>query len=114
MSEVEIKLAKDENGASVLEFLLTKEDIEHLRALKDLPQWRVYRKVLMAAKEGYFQAVLPIVETNPIMKTIGMVTGLNFAINQLPLLVQVHDLQEKKRKLAEEKKEGKKPSKSLS
>lgn len=104
MNDVSVRLRKTQDGNSVVDFLLNPEDLEHLRTLRDLPQWKVYRKVLMAAKDGYFQACLPMTETNQVMKTMGMVTGLNFAINQLPVLVDTHDAQLKKQQAQEESK----------
>lgn len=101
-AEISAQFGQDPNGASAIFFELTPEMFEMLKALKEMPHWKLYRKVLIAAKEGYFQAVLPQKEAIPMAKTIGMVSGINFAINQLPVLIGGYEAKRKKM-LAEKK-----------
>lgn len=77
----------------ILGFKPSEEELASLEALDSSPHWKVYRKILMAAKTEYFNSILPRTETNDIVKHIGLVAGINFAINQLPVIVA-----EKKRK----------------
>ena len=70
---------------------LTLEDIEILRSLESSVQWKRYRQILIRAKEAYFHSTLPMSKTSEIVKTIGIVTGINYAINQVSFVVAEHD-----------------------
>lgn len=82
------------------------DDVEYLRMLRDSPAWGVYRGVLMKLKDGYFHSTLTKAEPNDVMKTVGMVLGINLAINQLPAILQTYDMRvkrEEERKAADKK-----------
>lgn len=76
---------------------LTAEDYEMLRTLNGSQYWKHYRGILLKAKEAYFNSVLPMKDPNEMMKHIGIVAGINFAINQLPILVAEHDAKVRKK-----------------
>jgi hypothetical protein len=97
---IAMQFNKGPDGDQLMTFNLTPEHYETLKALKDQPSWKLYRALLIKAKEGYFHSVLPMNESIPMAKTIGMVAGLNFAINQLPVLIGLYE-QQKAKKLAE-------------
>lgn len=78
---------------------LTIEEIETLRALHSSTLWQAYRKVLIRAKEAYFLSMLPEMDTNKTFQTKGMVAGINYCINQLPVVL-AGDALKKKRELS--------------
>ena len=91
-----------DNGEFRIGFNLTPESIESLKTLYNSPHWKLYREVLISAKTEYFNSILPKTETNDIVKNIGIVTGINLAINQLGVLVAEHNRREQKaRELAD-------------
>lgn len=47
--------------------------------------------MLIKAKEAYVNSILPMKDPNDMLKHVGIVAGINFAINQLPLLVAQYD-----------------------
>lgn len=69
------------------DFKLTPEDMNDLLQLFESQSWKTYRKVLLSAKDGYQHSMLPQTETNQLLKTLGVVVGINFAVNQLGILV---------------------------
>ena len=94
--------AFDSKGDLRVSFVLSKEDHETLAALAQSPYWALYRKVLINAKDAFFNSVLAIKDPNDMMKHVGIVAGINFAINQLTV---IND--EYKRKIEKEKKSDK-------
>ena len=66
---------------------LTQEDIETLRALHTSSLWKKYREVLIRAKDAYFLSLLPEMDTNKTFQGKGMVAGINYCINQLPVVL---------------------------
>ncbi len=66
---------------------LTQEEIEMLRALHGSSLWQSYRRVLIRAKEAMFLSMLPEMDTNKTFQTKGIVAGINFCINQLPVVL---------------------------
>lgn len=86
-SKIQSESAMTDTGEMRVGFRLTPEQQASLELLHDSPHWAVYREVLLAAKTEFFNGVLPIDDPHKVMKQVGMVTGVNFAINQLPVLV---------------------------
>lgn len=84
--ETKWSAVKDQQGNLQFQFKLTPEDASHLQSLFESPQWKTYRKLLISMKEGYQHSMLPVEDTNKILKTLGTVVGLNLAINQLGVL----------------------------
>ncbi len=107
MQEPEIDLTKepsvlkDSNGDIRIAMKLTAEDYEFLKSLNNSPSWKYYRQLLIQMKDGYFNAILGMSGTNEMVKTVGIVAGLNAAINQLPVLCHQYD-EAKKRKVEKE------------
>lgn len=98
-------LGKDENGNVIVTQGVKEEMVEELRSLLGSRQWRVYRALLLQAKEGYLSAMMAENDTNKMLKLAGQYAGVNFAINQLVHLVRQHDKQQAKRVTAESKKQ---------
>ena len=78
---------------------LSQEDIETLRALHSSSLWKKYREVLIRAKEAYFLGLLPEMDTNKTFQGKGMVAGINYCINQLPVVL-AGDALKKKREMS--------------
>jgi hypothetical protein len=89
------------SGAHVMP-KLTEEDFEKLKALKVSSQWKLYRQILIAVRDGHSQSLAPMEDSNRVFKTLGMIAGLNLAVVQLDLLVEQFD--KAKRVPAESKK----------
>lgn len=68
-------------------FQMTTDEAALLMSLFESSGWKVYRKVLLSMKEGYVSQMLPCEHKDKVMKTLGIVVGLNAAINQLGTLV---------------------------
>lgn len=81
-----------------------REDMEILKTLQSSPYWKYYRELLIKAKEAYFNSTLAMKDPHEMMKNVGMVAGINFAINQIAVIVSHHEAVEK-RKQAEALKE---------
>jgi len=91
VSKTEFQTQFDERGDFRLNYTkLDPELIATLAALSDSYQWKAYRDLLINAKNHFFDSTLAIDDTNKLLKHIGIVAGINFAINQLPILVQQH------------------------
>lgn len=84
---------------------LTPELYESLAVLNDSPYWTPYRKLLLQAKQAYLDSVMSMRDPLDITKTLGLAAGINFAINQLPILVSAYRQKEQKVLKALEKKE---------
>ena len=80
---------------------LTAEDIETLKALHSSSLWLKYRDILMRSKEAYLLSLLPEMDTNKTFQTKGIIAGINFCINQLPVIV-AGDALRKKRELSKQ------------
>jgi hypothetical protein len=78
---------------------LSQEDIETLRALHGSSLWKKYREVLIRAKEAHFLGMLPEMDTNKTFQAKGMVAGINYCINQLPVIL-AGDALKKKREMS--------------
>lgn len=103
---IETLSAVDAEGRLRVGFKLRKEDYEVLKSLQGSPQWALYRGLLIKAKDEFFNNTLAVDDPHKVMKQMGMVAGINFAINTLRVLV--HDYDKKLKKVvAEEKKTGK-------
>lgn len=84
--QIDIETARNKTGELRVAYKLTPEDFENLKALQESPHWKVYRALLIRTKDAHFDALLSLVDTNPIVKQMGMIAGLNLAINTLPVL----------------------------
>jgi hypothetical protein len=91
LSNIEIETAFDERGDFRVNYTkLDPELLATLHTLNDSHQWKAYRDLLINAKNHFFNSTLAIDDTTKLLKHIGIVAGINFAINQLPILVQQH------------------------
>lgn len=93
----------DDNGDLRCHFQPTPEQLRALADLHEMPQWKIYREVLISAKNAHLNTVMPMTNSNQIMKQIGLATGINFAINQLPVIVAQEKLKREKAIAAAEK-----------
>jgi hypothetical protein len=84
------------DGQDVISFELTEEHFEILKSFTMTPGYQIYRRLLLQAKEAYTNTMLPIDEAIPLAKRLGMVTGINFAINQVPIIVGTYEAKKKK------------------
>ena len=66
---------------------LSPDQYESLAVLQSSPHWKVYREILHQAKQSYLDSILAMREPIDITKHLGIAAGINFALNQLPLLV---------------------------
>lgn len=81
----------DDNGELRVGFNgITAEDMEILKTLNTSAYWKYYKELLIKAKDAYFNSTLAMSDPNLVMKNIGMVAGINFAINQLGVIVGSH------------------------
>lgn len=62
---------------------LSVEQFEQLRGLRNSDSWKLYRQILIQMKDAHFHSALAESDPNKVMKTIGLVAGLNLAVNQL-------------------------------
>lgn len=88
---MKLELLEDQQGNKFLDVKLAPEQLELLRVLNDSSTWKLYRQVLLTLKEAYVQSLLPSTDPNHCMKTLGLVAGLNLAINQLGASLAMHD-----------------------
>jgi hypothetical protein len=83
-----LHVVKDEKtGDLVTATILGDEQYEILKMLSESPAWRLYRQLLIQAKEGYFHQALAMNDPHQVMKTMGTVAGINLAVNQLAVLM---------------------------
>lgn len=94
----------DQNGNVAGLYTPTPDEMALLKTLLDNPAWAIYRKILLQVKEGYFHSTLGMIETNKIVKNIGIVTGINYAVNQLDAMLIMEE-----RRLKKEQEQAKKP-----
>lgn len=87
METQEMRVVRNENGDIVTVAQLSDEQMEILKVLFESQGWKLYRQLLIQAKNGYFDAALPMKDPNEILKTMGTVAGINLAVNQLGLLM---------------------------
>lgn len=66
---------------------LSLEDKEQLKVLFNSQGWKLYRNLLMKMKEAHNLSILQDVNPNTILKTLGIIVGLNASINQLGVLM---------------------------
>ena len=79
------------------------DDKQNLMVLFDSAYWKTYRKVLMTQKRGYELEILQVDDPNKVLKLLGLITGLNLAINQLGILVAQFKAMDKKAETKNEK-----------
>jgi hypothetical protein len=87
VKQTEWKAVKQQSGDLLFDFKLTPEDASDLSQLFESRAWKTYRRLLMSMKEGYQHSLLPMEDEKKIMKTLGVVVGMNLAINQLGVTV---------------------------
>ena len=78
---------------------LSPEDHETLKALLNMPHWKLYREVLTRAQAEYSRAAMNGVGFDGMIdswKNQGIAAGLNFAITQLPILCREYDAKNNK------------------
>jgi hypothetical protein len=93
-----IQIIKDERDGNLkTQAILTDEQLEILKTLSESQGWKLYRQLLIQMKEGYFHQTLSMSETNDIVKTIGHVAGINLAVNQLVVLMDLYKHRVKQR-----------------
>lgn len=66
---------------------ITEEEKQDLIALNSSPFWRTYKKILSQIRQGYQHSLMPMEDPNKVLKTTGIIVGLNFAEVQLGNLV---------------------------
>lgn len=103
-NDINMQFSTGPDGQKSITFDMTAQHFETLKLLKDIPAWQLYRNLLIKAKEGYFASAISATETVPMAKTIGMVAGINFAINQLPALMAMYEAKQAKKIAEAEKK----------
>lgn len=84
-------MVEEKEYQELLKFIPNEMEFELLRILKDQDSWKIYRKILLKYKEYYLYEALKSNDPNFVMKNIGIVAGVNFAINQLVILVDQHN-----------------------
>ena len=98
--EIKVRLQNDHD----MKLTLTPEDYESLRALRESPPWKLYRRVLMQTKMAYSDSLVQMEESNRMVKTCGIMAGLNAACNQIEVICNQYeknirqDLEKKERK----------------
>lgn len=106
VGHVGIDALYDDNGDLRVGYKnLTAEDMEVLQTLNQSPYWKFYRDLLIKAKEAYFNSTLAMKDPNEMVKNVGFVAGVNFAINQLPVIVGHHQMVVRKKQAEAVKKE---------
>lgn len=101
----EVSAVKDANGELRVSLKLQAEDYEFLKSLNNSPYWKFYRKLLLQSKDAYFNSILGMKDTNEMIKAVGIVAGINLAVNQLPVLCLEYDRAQQKALEKENKKE---------
>lgn len=101
---IETETAIDAEGRLRVGFKLRMEDYEVLKSLQNSPQWALYRSLLIKSKDEFFNNTLAVDDPHKVMKQMGMVAGINYAINSLRVLVHDYDKKQKKAVAQEEKK----------
>lgn len=86
-----LETGRDQFGNEIPVLIPSKEQHEILKMLDSSPAWKLYRLMLIQAKEAKLRSILGSNDPNQVMKTIGEVAGLNFTINQLGILVAQHN-----------------------
>ncbi len=59
------------------------EDRENLLLLEGSPLWKTYRKYLMGMKSAHIRFMMEQTDPTVISKQLGIIVGLNLAINQV-------------------------------
>lgn len=94
---VEMQVVKDQNGNPVpMIKKISPEQYELLKMLNDSGSWHLYRQILNQAMNGLFYAALAEDSPHKMAKLAGQVAGMNFAINQLGVLLEQQKQQAKR------------------
>lgn len=91
-----IELQVDEKGNAFPVVHTTEQQKELLKMLSESDSWRLYAQVLESAKQGYVHLAMGMNNPNEILKTMGLIAGINFAINQLGVLMVSYKKQQAK------------------
>jgi hypothetical protein len=98
--KVEAQAAVDAAGNLRIGYVgLSKEDHEVLKALLNMPHWKLYRDILVRAQAEYARAAMNGVGFDGMIdswKNQGIAAGLNFAVTQLPILCREYDAKNNK------------------
>jgi hypothetical protein len=95
----------DDKGDFRVGHRIDAEHYETLKVLMNSPGWKLYRQILINTKEAFSGAIMAMSDPNSMVKTVGMMAGLNMSINQLPVLCADYDKAMKKALEKAEKKE---------
>ena len=96
-------ITRDESGAEALnfQFLSIEEKSELIEALKILRadnNYKIYRRLLISAKEAYMNSCMNMTDPNMVMKTMGIASGINFDLNQIDAILAGNAMKEKRKK----------------
>jgi len=83
----QLNVGEDEEGRPAAVYTPSEDEIAMLMTLQANPAFQIYQKILRQAKEGFFHMTMAMEDTNKVMKTIGMVVGINYSINQLNAMI---------------------------
>lgn len=70
-------------------YVPSQDEMELLMSLHSNPAWQIYRKILQQLHKGYVFSATSMIETNPIVKTIGMAAGINLSVNYLESMIGI-------------------------
>ena len=91
MTQFNVTSALEDSGEVRVGVEIGPEQMGVLESLHTANNWQLYRDILIQQKAEFMNAVLPMDDPYKVMKQVGMVAGLNFCINQLPILVAEHN-----------------------
>jgi hypothetical protein len=91
-----VNMQYNDDGQFKMIVNLKQEHYELLKLLFESDAWKLYRKLLIQAKEGYFHLALSLDDPNKVLKNMGTAAGVNFAVNQLDLLMFQYKKQQAK------------------
>ncbi len=101
--EGNLNLGQDDQGRPAAVYVPSEDEIALLMSLEKNPAWQIYKKILTQAQKGFFHMTMAMEETNKVMKTIGMVVGINYSINQLDAMILMGKAAQQKAKEAKPK-----------
>ena len=86
----EVKLSRDDQGSPLVATRLSEEENEILKALYESPAWKLYQGILLKARDAYLNTCITEKDPNEVMKRLGLVAGINFAVVQLGGVYQTY------------------------
>lgn len=97
MSDVQVTSKRSENNGLVFDVGLSDEDWEILQELNQSRGWRLYRQILLSMKEGHQIAMYPMKDSSEVLKSLGIVVGLNLSVNQLgAMMAQLKQIRDRR------------------